>query len=149
VNRKSAFRAADLINQVEQIASLPGRYEAEAEGGGVVALRLLQEARVRAQPLNDPGLDDRFNAAVSYTYELLDTWAEDPPGGARHWLREAIANVRAGIVPHLAAPKFVGRERPPERSFPTSDELSAMRSDPRDGHVLLNALVEWRANQGK
>jgi hypothetical protein len=66
VNRESAFRTADLVNQAEQIASWPGRYGAEAEGGAESTMRLLQEARIRAQPLGDDDLDDSFKAAGSY-----------------------------------------------------------------------------------
>ncbi len=52
---------------------------------------------------------------------------------------EATANVRAGLVPHLASPRLFGRRRPTEHAFPTFHELSRMRS-----RNILDALDEWR-----
>ncbi len=144
VNRENAFRAAELVDQAEQIASRSDRYE--AEGGPATTMRLLQEARVRAQPVDDVDLDSRFRAALNFNLDL-QLWGDPEPRGGRYWLYEAIANIRGGLVPHLSAPKLVRRIRPTERSFPTLAELNAMASDAYDGNVRINALVEWRANR--
>ena len=143
VNRENAFRAADLVDQAEQIASwrkVEGEDDSSADFQK--ASRLLQQARVRAQPLDDSDIDDRMRAANAYCSEI----APYPPSRAWPWLREAIANVRAGLVPHLSAPKLVGRRRPAERSFPTSDELNAM---PRKAGIdgLIDALEDWRQDR--
>jgi hypothetical protein len=146
VDRENAIRAIDLVDEAEQLASREDIYR--DAGGATATLHLLQMARVRAQPIDDPDLDDCFRAAQSYNFDL--TLWDEQAGRALHWLREAIANVRAALVPHLAAPKLVRRTQPPEHSFPTLDELNAMASDPggRDGNVRLDALVDWRANRG-
>jgi hypothetical protein len=140
VNRESAFRTADLVDQAERLASWRGD-EGEDNGGADLqeVTRLLQRARVWAQPLDDSELDDRMRAGLALCFEMAPT----PPGRSWHWLRESIANVRAGLVPHLSAPKLVRRRRPAERSFPTSDELNAM---PSDGGTddFIDALVDWR-----
>jgi hypothetical protein len=65
----------------------------------------------------------------------------------RHWLSNAIATIRDGLVPHLSAPKLFGVRSASERSFPTNDELYAMQMDPRDGNVLIEELVDWRARR--
>jgi hypothetical protein len=144
VNRENGFRAADLVDEAEQIASRPERYDAEASGPVTVS-RLLQEARVRAQPLADDDLDDRMRAAVYFCQELLTLQSE--PGAARHWLAEATANIRSGLVPHLSAPSLFRRAQPLQRSFPTSTELYAMNTDHREGQVLIGALIAWRAQR--
>jgi hypothetical protein len=107
VNRESALRAADLVDEAEQLASFAaGRTDETA----ATTERLLQQARIRAQSLNDPKVDDRFRAAIGFISELR-TW-QPIPGRSWHWLREAIANVREGLVPHLRAPRLV-RGHPP------------------------------------
>jgi hypothetical protein len=144
VDRQNALRAADLIDEAERLTSEPARYEAEPDASEVVR-RLVQQARIRAQPLNDKELDDRFMAALLYLFEL-QTWRDPPLGGALHWLYQAIANVRLALVPHMSAPKLLPRPRkPPRRWFPTSTELNALASDPagRDAEVRFNALRDW------
>jgi hypothetical protein len=147
VTRDNAFRAADVVQEASQITSNPTGYE-EA-GGASGASRLLWEARVRAEPVGDFELDDRFRAAQAFALDM--ELAEEEPGRARHWLYLAIWNVRAALVPHLKAPRLVGRRLPMERSFPTFAELNAMPSDPsgRDGNVRIDALVEWRAEHAE
>jgi hypothetical protein len=147
VNRESTSRVADLVYEAEQLVARPEQYAAAPEGGARKTLHLLQSARVRAQPLAeiDPDLDDRLRAAASFNFELV-LWDEET-GRARHWLTEAIANARMALVPHLAAPKLIPRARTTKRAFPTTDELNAMpNNDPR-GTDLIDALVDWRANQ--
>jgi hypothetical protein len=143
VNRKNAFGAADLIDEAAQLVSRQDRYG--AEGGANATLRLVQRSRVRAEPIDDAELDERFRAALSFHYDVL-TWREEP-GPARHWLAEAIWNVRAGLVPYLSAPRLARRKQPRERSFPTSADLSDMPRHAHDGNVLIGALIDWRANQ--
>jgi hypothetical protein len=147
VNRDNGVRAADLVDEAERIVAWPDHFDAQPEGGGSATLRLLQQARVRAEPLDDPVLRDRFQTAVAFSSELV-TWPE-PSGAARHWLREALANVREGLVPHLAAPTLSGRIAERKRSFPTSTEYNAMPKNDRDGRDLLDALVDWRANRAE
>ncbi len=144
VNRENAFRAAELVDQAEQIASRQDRYE--AEGGPATTMRLLHEARVRAEPVADSDLDDRFKAALLFNFDL-QVWHDPEPPGGRHWLYEAIANIRGGLVPHLSAPQLTGRPRPPKRSFPGLAELNAMANDAYDGNVRINALTDWRINR--
>jgi hypothetical protein len=146
VNRENAIRAADLVDEAEQLVSRRDRFEAEPEGGETVALRLLQQARVRAQPLEDSGLDDRFRAAFSYIGALLIMRGERPEP-ARHWLAEAIANVRAALVPHLSAPKFFRRRMPTERSFPTEFEFDRMTRESGSKQEVIDKLVQWRAER--
>ena len=145
VNRENVFKAADLVDEAAQIASRLSRYE--DEGGATTTLRLIRQARVRAEPVDDADLDDRFEAAQSFNTDLL-VWDEEP-GRGRYWLGNAIWTVRAGIVPYLSAPRLVGRKRPKERCFPTVSELNAMPSDPkaRDGNIRIDALVDWRPKQ--
>jgi hypothetical protein len=145
VERENAFRAAERIDQAEQITARQDRYD--AEGGAATVNRLVQEARVRAQPLGSSELDDRFQAAIDYLFTF--TLWQPPPGppGGRRWLGEGIANIREGLLPFLAAPRFlpVRRDRA-TRSFPTKAELLAM---PRgaNGQELIDALEEWKAAQ--
>ena len=74
-------------------------------------------------------LDDRFQAALSYLWTFTSEWQQPgrqpPPGGTR-WLSEAIANIREGLLPYLAAPRFLARAPASKRSFPTLLELEAM-----------------------
>jgi hypothetical protein len=58
VDRENALRAVDLVDEAEQIASLQKRWR--DDGGARTTMRLLQQARVRAQPLDDVDLDERF-----------------------------------------------------------------------------------------
>src|SRR2546422_562534 len=64
VDRENAFRAAQLVDEAEQIATSRQRFE--AEGGAAAVWRLIQEARVRAQPLLSSEIEDRFRAALDY-----------------------------------------------------------------------------------
>jgi hypothetical protein len=146
VDRENALRAVDLVDRAEQIASLDPLWRDEGEGG-LTTHRLLQEARVRTEPLDDDDLDKRFRAALSYNTDLLG-W-KDTTSAARHWLAEASADVREALVPHLKAPKFIPRKRVALREFPTLDELNAMPADPsgRDGQRRIDALVDWKAKQ--
>jgi hypothetical protein len=145
VDRENALRAVDLIDRAEQIASLDDLWR--NEGGGLTTHRLLQEARVRAEPLDDDDLEERFRAALSYNTELL-LW-DDKTSAARSWLAEAVADVREALVPHLRAPRFIPRRRFVLREFPTVEELNAMPSDPhgRDGQPRIDALVDWKAKR--
>jgi hypothetical protein len=147
VNRDSAIRARDLVDEAEQLVAQPAKY-AEAEGGGASTVsRLLTAARIRAQPLADDDLDDRFQAAGLYLFDVQEMSRET--SGTRHWLMNAIVNVRDALLPHLAAPDFVPRRRRPgDRSFPTKDELSEMKRG-RDGQALIDDLVAWRATGQK
>jgi hypothetical protein len=148
VDRENALRAVDLVDEAEQIASLQDRWR--DDGGARKTMRLLQQARVRAQPLDDADLDKRFQAALSHNFDL-QTWGEweEPPESSRSWLSKAITNVREGLLPHLKAPKFFGRRETPKRTFPTLDELNAMPSDPdgRAAQPRIDALVDWEAAQ--
>lgn len=147
VERENAFLARDRIDEAEQIASRRRRYE--AEGGAATVSRLLQEARVRTQPLGSVDLDDRFRAAMDYVLTLA-LWQPQPgPPGGRHWLSEAVANIREGLIPYLAAPRFwpFHRETASQRSFPKFDELRAMPHGP-DGQKLIDALAEWKEAHG-
>jgi hypothetical protein len=142
VNRESALRAADLVDEAEQIASWSERFD--AEGGAAKIARLLQQARVRAEPLDDADLHHRFQAALSFTFEF-QLWRLEPVG-ARHWLRETAANVREGLLPHLAAPRLVARKPETKRSFPKLDTFNAIERDP-EGNALLEALDRWSTNE--
>jgi hypothetical protein len=146
VNRENAFRVADLVYEAEQIVSRPERYA--AEGGAMTTSRLLGGARVRAQPLEDDDLNDRFQAAQILNVDLQLSNEEPGHGRGRYWLGIAIWNVRVALFPHLAAPRFVGRTLRRERTFPTMADLMAMPSDDYDANVRLDALVDWRAGQG-
>ena len=144
VNRENGLRAVDLVDEAEQVAARLERYDAEPDGGATAIYRLLQQARVRTQPLDDGELDDRFRAALYFNNSVL-TWPSEP-GRARYWLGLAITNVRLGLVPHLAAPRLLPRGTPSrERSFPTMSDLAAMQDDSRNGNVLIDELVDWRA----
>lgn len=144
VNRESAFRAIEPVDEAQRVAAADAYRQNPKEVADEV-LSLLQEGRARAYPLGDRDLDDRFKAATSCLIDM-QMW-QGPPGREWHWLREAVATVRAGLVPHLSAPKFVGRRPSAERWFPTFEELNAMDSDPsgRDPNVRLDALIDWRA----
>jgi hypothetical protein len=143
VNRENAFRAADLVDEAEQLAARRELYDAVPEGGANAVLHLLQAARVRAQPLEDDDLDDRLIAALNFVVDVA-LWRQQP-GPARHWVNEGIANVRSALVPHLAAPKLLRRGRPVEQSFPRTEELNAMENNDDDGTQLLGELAQWRA----
>jgi hypothetical protein len=146
VDRENAFRAAERVDEAEQMTARRERYD--AEGGAAAVLRLVQEARVRTQPLGSQDLDDRFRTAIDYLFTF--TLWQPPPGppGGRRWLSEAIANIREGLVPYLAAPRFLPfrRDDTLERSFPTLAELQAM---PRgaNGQELVDALQAWKDAQ--
>ena len=148
VDRENALRAVDRVDEAEQIASLDYRWRDEGHGGLATHL-LLQEARVRADPLDDDDLEDRFQAALTYNSELLGWSEKRSASAARHWLGEAIGSVREGLLPHLQAPRFIPRKRWSPRWFPTKEELRAMPSDPygRDGKPRIDALVDWKAQQ--
>lgn len=144
VNRDNAVQARDLVDEAERIASSPARYR--DEGGALATSRLLQRALIRAQPIEDWDLFDTFFAAQDYNFRLQQ-W-DEPPNSARSWLVEAIAQVREALVPYLSAPRlFRAAKRAKSRSFPTFDDLKAMPSDDRDPQQLIDALVEWKANQ--
>jgi hypothetical protein len=144
-DRENALRAADLIDEAERLTSEPARYEAEPDGSEVTR-RLLQQARIRAQPLNDGELDDRFKAALLFLFDV-QSWNDPPLGGVLHWLYQAIANVRLALLPHLSAPTLLSVSRKPvEIWFPTSAELIELATDPRDPYVRLDALNQWRAD---
>jgi hypothetical protein len=145
VNRENAVQARDLVDDAERIASSPDRYR---EGGGAKATsRLLQQALIRAQPIDDWNLFDDFFAAQDYNFRLQQ-W-DEPPNSARYWLGEAIAQVRQALVPYLSAPRlFRGAKLAKSRSFPTFDEMRSMPSDDRDPQKIVDALVDWRAKQG-
>jgi hypothetical protein len=140
--RESAFRAVDLVNEAERIAARSHRFSDSAPS----VLRLLQDARVRAQPLNSSELDDRFRAAYDFLF-MGGLW--QPPGvepvGARRWMEEAVANIREGLVPYLAAPHFLPFRSAIvlPRSFPTLEELQAMPHG-ADGQELMSALNAWK-----
>jgi hypothetical protein len=144
VNRENAFRVADLVDEAEQIVSRPDRYE--AEGGAMTTSRLLGEARVRAQPLEDDDLNDRFQAAQIFNVDLQ--LSNEEPGRGRYWLGIAIWNVRVALFAHRSAPRFFGRTVRRERTFPTVADLNAMPSDDYDANVRVDALIDWRAGQG-
>ncbi len=141
VERDNAFAAARLVDEAEQIASRRERYD--VEGGAATVTRLVQEARIRAQPLASEELDDRFKAALDFAF-TIGLLQNQPVGGLR-WLAEAVANVREGLAAFLTAPTFwPGGERLKlKRSFPTSAELQAMPSGD-DGNDLTRALNAWR-----
>jgi hypothetical protein len=82
VDRENAFRAAERVDEAEQITR---RDRYDAEGGAAAVLRLVQEARVRAQPLGSQDLDDRFRAAIDYLFTF--TLWQPPPGppSGRRW----------------------------------------------------------------
>jgi hypothetical protein len=142
VDRENAFLARDFVDEAEQISERRERFE--AEGGVGAVFHLLQQARVRAEPLESPDLSDRFLAALHYGL-MFGTWhPQPPPPGARRWLGEAVANIREGLKPYLAAPRFIGfRGSKADRSFPRLDELRAMPQG-ADAQELLDALEEWK-----
>jgi hypothetical protein len=148
VDRENALRAVDIVDRAEQIASLDDLWNNEG-GGGMATYRLLQEARVRAQPLDDNDLDQRFRVALSYNVELVG-W-DEKTSAARDWLAGAISDIREALVPHLAAPNFIRRNREVLREFPTQEELNAMPSDRygRKGQPRIDALVQWKADRGE
>ncbi len=75
------------------------------------------------------GDGDVLCVAASYLWTFTSEWQQPgrqpPPGGTR-WLSEAIANIREGLLPYLAAPRFLARAPASKRSFPTLLELEAM-----------------------
>jgi hypothetical protein len=75
------------------------------------------------------------------------TWNPET-SASRYWLSRAITNVREGLVPHLAAPTFFGRDEPPERTFPTLEELNAMPNS-NEGQERIDALNDWDARRRK
>ena len=66
-----------------------------------------------------------------------------PTAAKRTGFLEATANVRAGLVPHLAAPKLIRRVGAPERSFPAVGELHRLSVD------LIDDIREWQRNRAK
>jgi hypothetical protein len=145
-DRENASQAATLVDEAEKIVSLSGYRTDLSTGGPETATPLLQEARIRAEPLFDDDLDDRFIAALSY----LSTFQErrKRPTGSHRWLRESVANVREGLVPYVAAPRLIPLRRRTfrKRSFPTLDELKAMKHDPNE-EALMEALEAWEKDQ--
>jgi hypothetical protein len=72
-------------------------------------------------------------------------WRESPAGGVR-WLGEAIANVREGLVPYLAAPPFVPWSRTrihTSRSFPRPFEMRVINQHKRPD-AIVDALDAWK-----
>ena len=146
--REIALRAVDLIDRAEKMASSDDRLDAE---GGLTELELLlQHARVRAQPLGSDGLDERFWVALVHLNSMSSPYGlmSSPSGPedrsrARRWLYRAIANVREGLVPFLAPPRFLPHQRAIElpRSFPTYDDYQEMIQGEQS---LLDALDDWR-----
>jgi hypothetical protein len=153
-NRENAFRAAGLMDEAEQIARREDRYD--SEGGASTTLRLLQEAQVRARPIEDSDLDDRLRAAIAYNVALKS--GQGRPPRARHWLSVSIWNVQRALAPHLSAPRLVPRTITSDRVFPTFDDLFPMipmtegpiplEVSP-DLNILDNALSEWEAKRRK
>jgi hypothetical protein len=143
VDRDNAVRAAALVDEAEQIAARRERWE--AEGGAARVMQALQEARVRAQPLGSDDLDDRFRASLDLVF-TWGSWQPNPePVGALRWTMESVSNIREGLVPFLAAPRFLPFRQTftLHRSFPRFAELDAM---PRgaNGQELMTALNEWK-----
>jgi hypothetical protein len=148
VNRENAIRAADLVDEAERLVARADLDDQDPDAVLTAVLRPIQQARVRSEPLANRELDDRFIAVVSYLGALqLMAWQQG--GAARHWLAEAIANVRAGLVPQLAAPRFIRPRRPIERSFPRSHELDEMARQGASADDLFGRLIEWRANRAQ
>lgn len=58
-------------------------YSTGITNGPETATRLVQEARIRAQPRLDDDLDDRFKVALSYIVSLQE-WRK-PPVGSQPW----------------------------------------------------------------
>jgi hypothetical protein len=143
-DRENALRTVDLVDEAELIASVEDRWR--SEGGAETTMLRLQRARVRAQPLKDEALDNRFRAALMHNLDVR-TWAPET-SASRYWLSRAITSVREGLVPHLAAPMFFGRGEPREPSFPTSEELNAMPNS-NEGSERIDALNEWDAQRRK
>jgi hypothetical protein len=140
VERENAFRVADLVVEAERLASDPDLPDVARD-----VQRLLQEARIRAQPLDDPELDDRMQATNWFALKLRVTRGPqelnfNEVAAMWYWTREAIANVRAGLVPHLASPRLLGRRRPTDRAFPTFAEVTKMGQKAS----FDDDLVEWR-----
>jgi hypothetical protein len=147
VERENAFRSAELIDEASRTTSTRDGF---ANAGGPSGLaRLLYEAGVRAQPLDDADVNDRFEAARNFATDM-ELWGSVPER-ARSWAYEAILNVRAALVPYLAAPRLIGKWPPPERSFPTRSELSEMPKSAhvRDGTARLDALDAWKKKPGR
>ena len=104
-DRENALRAADLVDEAEQIASRTDRYG--AEGGARTISGLLRQARIRAEPLHDSDLDDRLMAAHYFAGDLIE--------------------MRGNRVPERTG--WRKRRRPfARRSFP----ISPLPSSPRD-----------------
>lgn len=145
VERENAFRAASLVDNAELLSSSRERYA--AEGGVNTLLRLLQQARIRAQPLSSTELDDRFQAALDYVIGYgLRPPGQPEPVGAWRLVNDAVANVREGLIPFLAAPRFLpGRAVAKLRSFPTVAELRAM---PAGDEEWVAAILDWQQARG-
>jgi carbohydrate-selective porin OprB len=68
VDRENALRAIDLVDEAERIAAFEDL--SINDGPTEETYRILQEARARAEPLDDKELDKRFQAALIYNSDL-------------------------------------------------------------------------------
>jgi hypothetical protein len=108
IEGENARQAASLVDDPER--ALPGG-ETYTKGVPIDPLddvnRLLREARLRAQPLNDRDLDQRLGVALYFLSDAQE-WTTQPVG-ARPWMHRAIDNVRVRLAPYLAPrPSFRG-----------------------------------------
>jgi len=126
VNRESAFRTIDLVDDAERIAS--------GQDGGNVAVdcaRLLRRAGVRAEPLDDRDLADRLRSAVNFADEIAELRGA-PRAATLYPLSRAIASVRFALVPHLSAPRLLRSRKAEPPCFPRSKELSEIQARTSD-----------------
>jgi hypothetical protein len=146
IDGENARQAVALIGEAEKAVSGLGGYSLAVSSPLGPLSQLLQEARIRAQPLGDAELDDRLKAASSFVVTFQE-WREKPDG-SRRWLGEAIANVREGFAAYLApSPLIPWRRTKIERlrSFPTYGELLSFERRAREPEALVEALEDWHA----
>jgi len=113
--------------------------------------RLLREARLRAQPLNDFDLDQRLGTALYFLSDAQE-WRKRPVG-ARPWMHRAIDNVRIGLAPYLAPPPLIPWRRPNvflEVLFPSfSEYIGIKRFAKEDPEAVTQGLDDWFAKESE
>jgi hypothetical protein len=109
-------------------------------------VRPLQQARVRARPLEDNKLDERFQAALLFGSTLTE-WKERPTG-VNSYLRKALVNVREGFVAHLKAPRLIPGKHRPAETFPSLDEFKSIMARHRTPDDVILALEAWERDRG-
>jgi hypothetical protein len=148
-DRENAVRAAEELDEADRVLSLARRSRDEGDIADAL-YQFLQRARIRAEPLYDADLEDRVEVAIYLVSQPMLV------GGFRgeRLLARAIADARAGLLPHLSRPGLWPRRRNPVgRTFPTSSELIAMHDIERDDEGfliyqddegLMDQIDEWQ-----